>query len=152
MATGLLAIYQRKAQRWKYCVCRARFRRSESLIDASERCAVNRLFSPNPADADAVVEATKDAFAQSQRHLLQLLTMRDLECGTTALVAQVCVVHGLCAALLTTLQIAGRKLVVANVGDSRGLLVRTNAEGELQAIPLSSDHSFAREDERAVCG
>ncbi len=42
----------------------------------------------------------------------------------------------------------GSTLLVANVGDSRAILARkSNGEG-WRALPLSSDHSFERDDER----
>ena len=42
---------------------------------------------------------------------------------------------------VTALLHGGNKLLVANLGDSRCMLGRVNAEGTVTAIPLSSDHS-----------
>ena len=55
----------------------------------------------------------------------------ELACGTTAVIALV---------------FAGR-LFVANVGDSRALLCRTDSDGVLRVIELSADHTLKNEDE-----
>jgi TAK1-binding protein 1 len=39
------------------------------------------------------------------------------------------------------------KLYVANVGDSRALLCRTDSEGVLRVVQLSVDHDLRNEDE-----
>ena len=55
----------------------------------------------------------------------------ELSCGTTAVIALV----------------RYNKLYVANVGDSRALLCRTDENGVLRVIQLSSDHDLSNEDE-----
>lgn len=55
----------------------------------------------------------------------------DLSCGTTAVVSL----------------IYNDRLYVANVGDSRALICRTDADGVLKVIPLSQDHNLSNEDE-----
>lgn len=55
----------------------------------------------------------------------------ELSCGTTAVVALV----------------YGGRLFVANVGESRALLCRTDKDGVLRVLQLSVDHNLSNEDE-----
>ncbi len=55
----------------------------------------------------------------------------ELSCGSTAVVAL----------------IYENRLYVANVGDSRALLCRTDQDGVLRVIQLSQDHVLSNEDE-----
>lgn len=55
----------------------------------------------------------------------------ELSCGSTAVVALI---------------YKGR-LFVANVGDSRALLCKTDSEGVMRVIQLSQDHVLSNEDE-----
>lgn len=62
----------------------------------------------------------------------QLNTLNNqLSCGTTAVVALV----------------TGNKLYVANVGDSRALLCKTDKYGVHKVVQLSVDHDLGNEDE-----
>ncbi|XP_022189236.2 TGF-beta-activated kinase 1 and MAP3K7-binding protein 1-like [Nilaparvata lugens] len=55
----------------------------------------------------------------------------ELSCGTTAVIALV----------------LNQQLFVANVGDSRALLCKTDSNGVLRVIQLSVDHDLSNEDE-----
>ena len=55
----------------------------------------------------------------------------ELSCGTTAVVALV----------------YGGRLFVANVGERRALLCRTDKDGVLRVLQLSVDHNLSNEDE-----
>lgn len=55
----------------------------------------------------------------------------ELACGTTAVVALVC----------------GGRLFVANVGECRALLCKTDENGVLRVLQLSADHNLTNEDE-----
>lgn len=70
---------------------------------------------------------------QKYPHLVEKLNRLncELSCGTTAVIALV----------------RNNKLYVANVGDSRALLCRTDENGVLRVIQLSSDHDLSNEDE-----
>jgi protein phosphatase 1L len=48
----------------------------------------------------------------------------------------------------STAILIGKRLLVANVGDSRAVIYRTNKDGVKEAVPLSKDHKPNRTDER----
>ena len=98
---------------------------AETLVCQS---ALARLNCENVFNEDFVRQSMEEAFRFTQNSLLQQLNAQGLECGTTAVVAQ----------------LISSKLLVANVGDSRAILIR-DSESHL----LSRDHSFSRADECA---
>jgi hypothetical protein len=98
--------------------------------DLIRRAVFHRMCLMDPHDGVEVQDSLKKAFAETQKALLDLLLARKLECGSTVVLAQV----------------VGSSLVVANVGDSRAVLIRQENE-EWTPLPLSVDHSFSRLDE-----
>ncbi|KAL0276687.1 UNVERIFIED_CONTAM: hypothetical protein PYX00_004204 [Menopon gallinae] len=70
---------------------------------------------------------------QKYPHLVDKLNAlnTELSCGTTAVIA---LIHN-------------NKLYVANVGDSRALLCKTDTNGVLRVVQLSIDHDLRNEDE-----
>jgi serine/threonine protein phosphatase PrpC len=101
-----------------------------SASDLIRRCVLHRLLLPDLSDTEAAAASMKQAFTETQAALLELLQVQQLECGSTVVMAQ----------------LVGEKLVVANVGDSRAVLVR-QLDDEWTPQPLSLDHSFSRADE-----
>lgn len=81
---------------------------------------------------EAVKTAIHNAFLMTNDQLYEDPSIKDDLSGTTC----ICVVV-----------IAGL-MYVANVGDSRAIVVRRQAGGGLQAVPLSSDQTPYRRDER----
>lgn len=100
---------------------------AEELV---RRCVMHRLQLEDAMDVEAVEASMQEAFRETQASLLQLLNVNNLECGTTAVVGQM----------------VNDWLLVANVGDSRAILVRRGETG-WSSRALSDDHSFSRLDE-----
>ncbi len=128
--------------------------------DLIRRCVIHRLTlagkkSGEETDffsAECVAQSMRNAFRETQMQLLQLLQEKNLECGSTVVMAT----------------IVKSQIVVANVGDSRALLIRRKKNvdsparnedtGEkkeekktdalnCESVALSVDHSFSRADE-----
>eukprot|EP01087_Luapelamoeba_hula_P021326 TRINITY_DN742_c0_g1_i2.p1 TRINITY_DN742_c0_g1~~TRINITY_DN742_c0_g1_i2.p1 ORF type:complete len:410 (-),score=79.08 TRINITY_DN742_c0_g1_i2:8-1237(-) len=103
------------------------------------------------ADGDTgslTVEATKSlvsrAMTKAFLEIDQYILARDRESGST----------GVVAAMIRSTTFSSLELVVANVGDSRGVLARRRKDGstsssDIESVSLSEDHKPNREDERA---
>ncbi len=98
--------------------------------DLVRRVVFHRMCLQDPQNEGHVQESLRTAFAETQKALLELLTLRKLECGSTVVLAQV----------------VGSLIIVANVGDSRAVLIRKEND-DWNTVALSEDHSFNRPDE-----
>lgn len=106
---------------------------------AVDRLLPNLLDTRNPASADpdtALDEATVQAFLKTDREFLRHAALNGMPDGSTAVT---------CLLQPPATPDGPRRLLVANLGDSRVCVVRTDGS----ATALSDDHKPNRPDERA---
>jgi len=99
---------------------------------------------PAEACAEALDSAAVDAFHKTDAEFLRHAATRGIPDGSTAVTCMIQATETQGASTLGGAKVE-RRLLVANLGDSRCVMVRTDGS----ALALSSDHKPNRPDERA---